>query len=256
MGFSFMAQRVPESKFYFPNSTWSMHRNIAKRTGINYWQTYPYYNKSTNSLNIEGMLDCLNSIPNYSTILMHACGHNPTGLDPTPSEWDAILKVCIEKQHFPFFDLAYQGLASGNLANDARVIQKFTNAGLQLFVAQTYADNLVAYEELLGVAHFVCTDPVTARKVGSQNKLFVRKNYGSSPIHGARMVSRIIENPEYFEMWQQEIKEIHSRLISNRKELRDIFIDMKTPGDWDILLKQTGMYSSLGLNGKSIQLIN
>jgi aspartate/tyrosine/aromatic aminotransferase len=251
MGFHFMTQRVPDSKLYFPNSTWSMHRSIARRGGINHFQTYPYYNKATNSLDITEMLDYFRSIPNYSTILLHACGHNPTGLDPTPAEWDAIMKVCIEKQHFPFFDLAYQGLASGDLAKDAEVIRKFTEAGLQLFVAQTYSDNLVAYEELIGAAHFVCTDSVTARKVASQNKLFIRRNYGSSPIHGARIVSRIIENPKYYEMWKKDVQEMHARLISTRKSLRDSLSDMKTKGNWDFLLKQTGMYSSLGLNGKN-----
>lgn len=227
-----------------------MHKNISERVGIQHPQTYPYYNRVSNSLVIPEMVDFLKKIPERSIIFMHPCAHNPTGLDPTQSEWDAILNVCQEKQHYPFFDFAYQGLASGSLTDDARVISKFVDAGMQMAVTHTMSTNAGIYGEKVGYCHFVCTDATTSNNVLSQLKMQVRRSYSACPVHGARIAARILRNPEYFEMWKGEIKEMHGRLVSVRKDLKERLIQLKTPGNWEFLEKQNGLFSSLGLQGK------
>jgi len=53
------------------------------------------------------MLDSLNKANAGTIVLLHACAHNPTGVDPTPEEWRKIAAVMKERKLFPFFDSAY-----------------------------------------------------------------------------------------------------------------------------------------------------
>jgi aspartate/tyrosine/aromatic aminotransferase len=229
-----------------------MHHQIAERVGVKGLSTYRYYEKSKKALNIEGMISDLENMDKPSVILMQACAHNPTGFDPSPSEWDAIMKVFIKKQHFPVFDLAYQGLASGSLSQDAYAVRKFADAGIQMVVTQTLSDNACAIGERIGATHFLCSDAPTATKVLSQIKLQVRRSYTACPLHGGRIIARIVDNPNYFAMWKQDIKEMSTRLTKVRIGLCEKFLDLNTPGKWDFLLRQKGFYSALGLTGTQI----
>ena len=81
---------------------------------------YPYYNSLTKTFDFSSTVHTLrqNAQPN-DVVIFHACAHNPTGLDPTQSQWMELASLCKEKQLFVLFDCAYQGFASGDLDKDA-----------------------------------------------------------------------------------------------------------------------------------------
>ena len=107
-------------------------------------EKYRYYNKDTIGLDFDGMTADLRAAPEKSIVLLHACAHNPTGIDPTEEQWKQISEVVKEKQHYPFFDMAYQGFASGDTDKDAFAVRLFIKEGHGMALAQSFAKNMVA----------------------------------------------------------------------------------------------------------------
>ena len=129
---------------------------------------------------------------------MHACAHNPTGVDPTFDNWKQIADVIKKKKLIPYFDSAYQGFASGDLINDAKTIRYFADNGFSMFVSQSYAKNMGLYGERVGALHVVTPNKDQAAKVLSQLKMVIRANYSSPPVHGARLAERVLANSQNF----------------------------------------------------------
>lgn len=111
------------------------HPAIFKNVGITP-VSYPYYDPKTIGLNFDGFLSSLKSAPEGSVFLLHACAHNPTGVDPTKEQWNVIAQAMLEKGHYGFFDTAYQGFASGDLDNDAWAIRFFVDKGVKMLICQ------------------------------------------------------------------------------------------------------------------------
>lgn len=151
---------------------------------------------------------------------MHACAHNPTGVDPTRDEWKKVADILAKRKLVPYFDSAYQGFASGDIVNDAWAIRYFVEQGFSLLVSQSYAKNMGLYGERVGALHVVSTDKQTSERVLSQLKQVIRANYSSPPIHGARLVEKVLSNPENLQAWKDELSEVANRIISMRSALR------------------------------------
>lgn len=137
-----------------PNPTWSNHENIIKRSGLSY-SYYPYYDPVTKRVKINNLLEFLNNAQQGNIVLLHACAHNPTGVDPTQEDWLKIADVMEKKKLVPFFDAAYQGFASGDLLKDVASIRLFADKGFDMLVAQSYAKNMGLYGERVGALHIV-----------------------------------------------------------------------------------------------------
>lgn len=139
IGAAFMAKFYPEHKqLYMPTPTWGNHIPIAKDSGLEPKQ-YAYYDKSTVALDFEGLKRDMRNAPNKSVFLLHACAHNPTGVDPTQEQWREIAQIFKEKEHFPWFDMAYQGFASGDVDRDAFAPRYFVEQGMQIVLSQSFA---------------------------------------------------------------------------------------------------------------------
>lgn len=249
LGANFLANHFPKStKVYLSNPTWANHGKIFLDSGFEATTNYPYYNAATNSLDFKGMTETLSKAPAGSIILLHACAHNPTGIDPTPDQWKEIAKICIEHKLLPFMDLAYQGFATGDLEKDAYSVRLFAEMGLQFLCAQSFAKNTGLYGERIGAIHVVCADAATAEKVFGNLKLDVRGIYSNPPLHGARIVARILRDPANFEAWKTELKAVAGRIQDMRKLLFDELVKLKTPGNWEHILHQIGMFSYTGLS--------
>jgi len=230
------------------NPTWANHHAIFKNVGIKPID-YPYYDPRTIGLDFEGFLSALrNAIPR-SVFLLHACAHNPTGVDPTEKQWETIANVILEKGHFAFFDCAYQGFASGDLDKDARAVRYFVERKVPVLVCQSFAKNAGLYGERVGALHVVAASKDEAARVKSQLSVLQRSEISNPPSHGARLVSLILNNPELFEEWRRDIKTMAHRIIDTRLELYDLLTkEYKTPGNWDHIINQIGMFSFTGLN--------
>ncbi|ESQ41111.1 hypothetical protein EUTSA_v10013515mg [Eutrema salsugineum] len=247
VGGEFLAKHYHQKTIYITQPTWGNHPKIFTLAGLSV-KTYRYYDPSTRGLNFQGLLEDLGAAPPGSIVLLHACAHNPTGVDPTIQQWEQIRQLMRSKGLMPFFDSAYQGFASGSLDTDAKPIRMFVADGGECLVAQSYAKNMGLYGERVGALSIVCKSADVAGRVESQLKLVIRPMYSSPPIHGASIVAVILRDRNLFNEWTLELKAMADRIISMRKQLFEALRARGTPGDWSHIIKQIGMFTFTGLN--------
>ena len=203
------------------------------------------------------MRSTIESAPEGSIILLHACAHNPTGVDPTREQWKELAKVIRAKAHFPFFDCAYQGFASGDLENDAWAVRYFISQGFELCVAQSFAKNFGLYGERAGAFHFVTgpgSDAVnTIGRISSQLAILQRSEISNPPAYGARIASMILNDPALFKQWEGDLRTMAGRIIDMRKALRSKLEELNgKEGSWKHITEQIGMFSFTGLTEKQV----
>ncbi|CAH1176032.1 unnamed protein product [Phaedon cochleariae] len=244
----FLAQVLGKKIFYYSNPTWENHKLVFKTAGFEEGREYRYWNNATRGLDFDGLIEDLRNAPEHSVIILHACAHNPTGCDPSTSQWAEIAEVIKERRLFPFFDCAYQGFASGDLVKDASAVRYFVQQGFELFCAQSFAKNFGLYNERVGNLTVVLNNPDLIAPVKSQFTLVVRGMYSNPPSHGARIVAHVLNNPELYNQWQDHIRNMSSRIIHMRKQLRETLEHLRTPGDWSHLTQHIGMFSYTGLS--------
>ncbi|KAM1223961.1 hypothetical protein ACFX13_043589 [Malus domestica] len=245
---AFIERYFPGAKVLISSPTWGNHKNIFNDSRVP-WSEYQYYDPKTVGLDFEGMIADIKAAPEGSFVLLHGCAHNPTGIDPTPEQWEKIADVIQEKNHIPFFDVAYQGFASGSLDTDAASVRLFAARGLELLVAQSYSKNLGLYAERIGAINVVCASSDAATRVKSQLKRIARPMYSNPPIHGARIVANVVGDPALFNEWKAEMEMMAGRIKGVRQKLYDnLTATDKSGKDWSFILKQIGMFSFTGLN--------
>lgn len=232
---------------YVSNPTWANHFSIFKNVGLTV-KTYPYFKADTLSLDFEGLISALKAANAGEIVLLHACAHNPTGIDPTREQWKEIAKVVIERRLFPLFDCAYQGFASGDLDKDAWAVRYFAELGIEMLVCQSFAKNFGLYGERVGALHLISADAESKTAIHSQLSLLQRSEISNPPAYGARIASRILNNPDLFNEWQGDLTTMSSRIIKMRNALRGELVHLGTPGSWDHIVTQIGMFSFTGLS--------
>ncbi|KAI9731625.1 MAG: Aspartate aminotransferase, cytoplasmic [Claussenomyces sp. TS43310] len=252
LGALFLARFYPANpSVYVSDPTWANHHQIFSNVRVPI-ATYPYFSKATKGLDFEGMTSTLRAAPEGSIILLHACAHNPTGVDPTQEQWREIAQLMREKRHFPFFDCAYQGFASGDLARDAWAVRHFVEQGFELCIAQSFAKNFGLYGERAGCFHFVAAPApdaeATTSRVASQLTLLQRSEISNPPAYGARIAARILNDPDLFAEWEANLREMSGRIRTMRTALRAKLEDLGTPGSWTHITDQIGMFSFTGLS--------
>jgi aspartate aminotransferase len=220
VGAEFLAKHYGVRVIYLPNPTWANHNKIFPAGGIEV-RKYRYYLPKTRGLDYEGLIQDLSSAQEGSIVLLHACAHNPTGVDPTLDQWKGILQVVQRRRLLPFFDSAYQGFASGSLERDAAAVRLFADAGLELLLAQSYAKNMGLYGERVGALTVVSRDPGTVKRVESQLKQVIRAMYSSPPRHGAEIAELVLSDPQLYDAWKAELKGMADRIITMRTKLHD-----------------------------------
>ena len=252
LGAEFLKKFYPKSEVaYLPNPSWANHAQIMSHVGIKAGY-YRYYDPNTLGFDIRGCLDDLNNLPERSLVLLHACAHNPTGVDPTPEEWKEISQVMKKKNHFPFFDMAYQGLASGDLDKDAFALRLFMADGHLLALSQSFAKNMGLYGERVGAFTILCNTKDQASAVESQLKIIIRPMYSSPPINGARLLNAVFEDDSLYRQWLVEIKFMANRIEHMRRELRSKLETLGSVRDWSHITKQIGMFCYSGLTADQV----
>jgi aspartate aminotransferase len=232
---------------YVPSPTWGNHKNVAKDSKMT-WKDYKYYEAALHGINMSKLLGDLNAFPNKSIILLHACAHNPTGADPTPEEWSQIREVMQRKHHIAFFDMAYQGFASGDTVKDAFALRHFVEHNVPVLLAQSFAKNFGLYGERIGCFSMVADSAEEASKLLSHLKILARPMYSNPPLYGARIVSTILNTPDLNTQWLKDVKTMADRIIDMRSGLVN---GLKTAGstkNWSHITKQIGMFAFTGLN--------
>lgn len=232
----------------YSKPTWGNHIDIYKRAGFTKLSPYSYWNGDSKKADIEKFISDLANAPDKSIILFHACAHNPTGADPSQDDWKRLADICQEKGHFPIFDTAYQGFASGNPDADAWSLRLFMERGFEMMVCQSFSKNFGLYNERAGNLITIVKDSQTLENCRSQQELIIRANYSNPPAHGARIVSSILNTRELKAEWHENIKLMANRIILMRTELRSRLEKLNTPGEWNHITEQIGMFCFTGLN--------
>ncbi|CAH0405022.1 unnamed protein product [Chilo suppressalis] len=248
LGLEFITKHYAQSKeVWMPAPTWGNHPQICNTLNLPHKQ-YRYYDKKTHGFDLCGALEDICKIPAGSIILLHACAHNPTGVDPNQEQWVQLSQAVKERKLFPFFDMAYQGFATGSVDNDAFAVRQFVKDGHQVMLAQSFAKNMGLYGERAGALTFLCGDAESAAKVMSQVKIMIRTMYSNPPLYGGRIVQEILSNPELKSQWLCDVKLMADRIISMRKQLRAGIEGAGNKQNWQHITDQIGMFCYTGLN--------
>lgn len=228
------------------NPTWANHQGIFSAADLEI-KTYPYYDPETHGLNLSGMITVLEDIPENDVVLLHACCHNPTGVDPSAEDWETIAKVCKERRLLPIVDFAYQGFATGWI-DDAAVIRALCEYGLEFLVCSSFSKNFGLYQDRVGALHVVAKNPEEAGNILSQLKVIVRTNYSNPPAHGSGIVSTILNDRDLTQLWEEELKEMRHRINGVRRGFVKALESAGAPGDFSFIGDQKGMFSFSGLS--------
>ena len=246
VGADFIARWFPGSGLWVSDPTWDNHRAVFEGSGLKV-QTYPYYDAATGGVKFADMMATLRELPAKSIVLLHACCHNPTGVDLSRAQWDELIPLLQERRLMPFLDLAYQGFGDG-IEDDAYAVRALATAGLSFFIANSFSKSMSVYGERCGALSVACPDAKQAENVLGQLKATVRRNYSSPPIHGGQIVAHVLDDPELRALWERELGQMRERILAMRKHLHQV-LSAKLPGrNFDYFLSQRGMFSYTGLS--------
>lgn len=201
------------------------------------------------------MLSDLKTAPRGQIILLHACAHNPTGIDPSAEQWQQIADVMADRGHLPFFDCAYQGFATGDVDGDAYAIRLFVQRGFEVLVAQSFAKNMGLYGERTGCLHIVLQNSGLMPAVSSQLNRVSRATISTASAYGAKIAGTILSDPSLYQKWLRDMEQMSQRIQEMRVALRDKLVEKGTPGNWDHVTRQIGMFSFTGLSARQVEVL-
>lgn len=252
VGAAFLKDFFPGTKdLYLPAPTWGNHIPLFKRNGFNV-KHYKYYEAKTCGFDLKGCLDDISKIPQKSVIVLHACAHNPSGVDPKPQEWEQISEVIKSRNLFPFFDMAYQGFASGDTDRDAFAPRLFVKHGHQIALAQSFAKNMGLYGQRVGAFSLTARNSEEADKLMSQLKIVIRPMYSNPPIHGALIAETVLKDPAIYSQWLKDVKLMADRIISMRQGLRSGLTREGSKKDWSHVTDTIGMFCYTGMSADQV----
>jgi aromatic-amino-acid transaminase len=251
IGADFLKLVNPAAEVWISEPSWENHRQLFEAAGF-VVKAYKYYDPTTRGLDASGMLTSLNSVPPGSIVVLHACCHNPTGVDLDPERWAEVLEIVRSRSLIPFLDLAYQGFAE-DLERDAYAARLFSAAMTPVFLSTSFSKSLSVYGERVGALSVVTANEEEARRVLSNVKRVVRTNYSNPPSHGSQIAANILANAELKALWQKELGEMRERIKEMRKALVDGVHQRVPAADWSFILKQRGMFSYSGLTKDQVR---
>jgi aromatic-amino-acid transaminase len=246
VGADFLKTWLPGAAVWVSDPTWDNHRSMFEGSGF-VVNTYPYYDPAGGGVRFEALQAALRGLPARSIVLLHACCHNPTGVDLSAAQWDALIPLLRERELLPYLDLAYQGYGDG-IAQDAYAVRALADAGITFFVANSFSKSMSVYGERCGALTAVCASAAEAALVMGQLRFTVRRIYSSPAIHAARIVSHVLGDTDLRPMWEAEVSAMRERIAGMRRALHER-LAARCPGrDFGYFLTQRGMFSYTGLS--------
>jgi aromatic-amino-acid transaminase len=250
VGADFTARWLPGSAVWVSEPSWENHRSMFEGAGLAV-HDYPYYDAASGGLAFDAMCSAIDRLPPKSVVLLHACCHNPTGVDLTQAQWRQVLDVVRSRALVPFLDLAYQGFAEG-IDADAFAPRLFAEAMSPVLLSTSFSKSVSLYGERVGATHVVAGSAEEATRVLSQVKRVVRANYSNPPTTGADIVARILTTPDLRAQWEGEVGGMRDRIKAMRKALVE-GVQGRVPGfDFSFVMQQRGMFSYSGLTREQV----
>jgi aromatic-amino-acid transaminase len=251
IGADLLRKLTPGAQVLISDPSWENHRALFSNAGFDVG-TYPYYDAINKGVAFDALLASLNSAAPQTIVLLHACCHNPTGYDLTPSQWNAIVDVIKARNLTAFLDMAYQGFGDG-IAEDGAVIQKFLAADIDFLVATSFSKSFSLYGERVGALSVVCANKEESARVLSQMKVAIRTNYSNPPTHGAQIVATVLSTPALRTQWEEELAGMRTRIRAMRKLFVAKLAAIAPDSHFGFVEQQKGMFSYSGLSANQMQ---
>lgn len=252
IGADFIKEFFPaNTEVWVSNPSWANHRALFESAGFKV-NAYPYYDATTHGVDFANMMATFKSMAQGSVIVLHACCHNPTGVDLTKDQWSEVIEVVKERKLIPFLDMAYQGFGDG-IAEDGEVVRRFADQMVGVFVSNSFSKSFSLYGERVGAISIVTASEEEAARVLSQVKRVIRTNYSNPPTHGSKIVATTLTSPELRALWESELSAMRVRI----RQMRELFVQKlkeKAPQQqFDFVVQQCGMFSYSGLTKEQAQ---
>lgn len=237
-------------KVWVSDPTWANHQQIFQAAGLEI-DTYPYYDPESHGLAFDKMIAGLARAGEGDLVLMHACCHNPSGVDPAIGQWEVLAQLAKEQRFVPLFDFAYQGFGDG-IETDAAPVRAFAERDIEMFVCSSFSKNFGLYNERVGAVTLVAASADAGAKALSQLRVTVRSNYSNPPSYGAAIVSKVLAEPELNALWHTEVEAMRARI----SRMRTLFVEtLKKKGvqqDFSFIAHQKGMFSFAGITPEQV----
>jgi aromatic-amino-acid transaminase len=247
----FLRRISPKAEVWISTPSWENHRALFENAGFSV-NAYPYYDATTHGIDFEAMMKTLGALPAGAIVVLHACCHNPTGVDLSPEQWARVIEVVKARELVPILDMAYQGFADG-LDADGTAVRRFAAQCTPVFVASSFSKSISLYGERVGALSIVTASPDEAARVLSQLKRLIRTNYSNPPTHGGQVVAMILGTPALRAQWEQELAGMRERIKSVRQALVEK-IRARAPNlDFGFVLQQRGLFSYSGLSSAQVE---
>ncbi len=251
IGADFLRRFLPDSQVWISSPSWENHQMLFEAAGFKV-NSYPYYDPETHGLDFNGMLEALKKLPAQSIVVLHACCHNPTGVDLSDEQWRLVVDVVKQHALIPFLDFAYQGFGE-SLESDAFAVRAFAEAGIQCLIANSFSKSFALYRERVGALTILTESAEESKRVLSQVKRVIRTNYSSPPSHGAQLVAMVLADAELRAQWERELAEMRERIL----QMRETFVEsLRLKGveqDFSFIKNQRGMFSYSGLSPEAVK---
>jgi aromatic-amino-acid transaminase len=250
IGADLLKRMNPAAKVAISDPSWENHRALFEGAGFDV-VNYPYYDAPTHGVNIEGMLAALNSYEAGTIVVLHACCHNPTGVDLSTAQWQQIVEVVKARSLVPFLDIAYQGFGDG-IDADAAAVRLFAAADLNVLVSSSFSKSFSLYGERVGALSIITSAKEESSRVLSQLKRVIRTNYSNPPMHGGSIVAAVLASPELRATWESELGEMRERIRAMRNGLVERLKASGVDRDFSFVSRQRGMFSYSGLTSAQV----
>jgi aromatic-amino-acid transaminase len=250
VGADFIKRYFPDSQVWLSDPSWENHRFIFERAGFTV-NSYPYYDDATGGLRFDAMLETISTLPKRSVVLLHACCHNPTGVDLDNAQWAQLITVMQEREQLPFVDMAYQGFGAG-LDEDAFAIRELAGRGVPALVANSFSKNFSLYGERCGGLSVICESAEATERVLGQLAGSVRSNYSNPPTHGAKIVAKVLTTPSLNLKWRSELASMCERIARMRAAIHDGLRGHVQGDALSRYITQRGMFTYTGLTEKQV----
>ena len=251
VGADFLRRLDANASVWISDPSWENHQALFEYAGFPV-KSYPYYDAPTHGVRFDPMIDALQKLPAGSIVVLHACCHNPTGVDLTPAQWERVIEAMNARGLVPFLDIAYQGFAEG-IDEDAHAVRRFGELCPTFFVSSSFSKSLSLYGERVGALSVVTGDSGEAGRVLSQLKRVIRTNYSNPPTHGGKAAEIVLTTPELRVLWEKELGQMRDRIKAMRSELVTRIRSIRSDFDFGFIVRQRGLFSYSGLSKAQVQ---
>ncbi|WP_338861510.1 amino acid aminotransferase [Mycetohabitans rhizoxinica] len=250
VGADFLRRAFPDVQVWISDPSWENHRVVFERAGFTV-NTYPYYDGATGGLRFDAMLDALRAIPKRHIVLLHACCHNPTGVDLDHNQWREVISLIEQNELLPFVDMAYQGFGT-DLDDDAFAVRELATRGISCLVANSFSKNFSLYGERCGGLSVVCRSADEATRVLGQLTGAIRANYSNPPTYGAKVVHKVLCTPALRASWQSELASMCKRIAAMRRAIHQRLQGHIADEALSRYIRQRGMFTYTGLSAAQV----